>query len=75
MIPLKSSNLAGYVHDPATGDLTVSFRNGSRYRYANVPIDVVSGLAEAKSPGSYLAGTIRGKFDAKRLDTEDEPRR
>jgi hypothetical protein len=63
MRALKSSMVAGYGYNEATKTLVVKFmRGGGTYHYADVPKEVAEGLGEAKSPGAYLAASIRGKY-------------
>ncbi len=66
MPALDSSNIASADHDPATGDLRVTFKNGSTYIYSNVPEHVVEGLHSAESAGGYLNSQIKGQYDYRR---------
>ena len=64
---LNSSNIANYDHDPATGDLTVSFKSGRTYRYRDVPPRVAEGLRASLSPGRYVWDYIRGQYEFEEL--------
>ncbi len=66
MPALDSSNIASADHDPATGDLRVTFKNGSTYVYADVPEDVAAGLHSAESAGQYLNSEIKGQYEYRR---------
>lgn len=77
--PLKSGNLEAYrimMKWPAGKDgigkpttcLEVRFMGGAVYRYGDVPMNVIDGLAAASSPGGYLASHIKGKYPTEKLD-------
>ena len=61
---LNSSHLAGCVFDPETGELQITFQDGSTYNYANVPAEMVSGLRNAISPGRFFAENLKGRYEA-----------
>lgn len=64
MRAVKSSNVGEVGYDSVTHSLYVSFKKGGRvYRYRGVSQDEFNRLAQAKSPGQYIAQHIRGKFD------------
>ena len=67
MTALKSSNLDGCDYDTASKTLTVHFKTGSSYSYADVPAHIHDGLCNAQSPGSYFARVIRGSYPATKL--------
>lgn len=54
--PLKSqsSNVVAFTHDPAKGDLDVTFHGGRIYRYKNVSVNKAHELEKADSKGGYL---------------------
>jgi hypothetical protein len=62
MAQLKSSNLDSADYSAETQSMTIVFRGGGRYSYADVPESVYAGLLAAPSPGSYFASTIKDKF-------------
>jgi hypothetical protein len=64
---INSSNIADYDHDPATGELIVTFKSGRRYKYKGVPTKVADGLQASLSPGRYVWDNIRGQYDAEEL--------
>jgi len=63
-IALNSSNLLGCKYDRATQVLTVQFREGAVYDYANVPYEVYEGLMNAGSKGQYFHRHIKARYDA-----------
>ena len=67
MVELKSSNIKRVGHDPARNELHVHFANGGRYVYSNVHRVFYQKLLEAKSPGKYLASSIKDVFQARKL--------
>ena len=66
MQPVTSSNIAaaGYTPGPGgkPGNLTVDFKSGTRYVYADVPQEEFDGLLKAGSPGQYLRQRIQGVY-------------
>lgn len=68
MTPIKSSMLSGYHHEPNSGDLTVTFKNGKRYRYGGVGVDKVETMAGAESPGWAFNELIRDRHTGIALD-------
>jgi hypothetical protein len=64
---LRSSNLRAAAYEPATGVLTIEFRNGRAYTYAAVPQNVYAGLLAAGSHGRFFHRWIRGRYRYDRL--------
>ncbi len=62
MPALNSSNLASYDYDQDTQRLSIRFTSGRTYNYADVPQDVVDGLASASSPGVYFNSAIKDQY-------------
>lgn len=60
MTPVKSSNIASVAHDQKSNTLTVAFKNGTSYRYADVDAKHHAGMCGAESAGKYFATHIRG---------------
>jgi hypothetical protein len=60
MKKVRSSNIEAIGW--ADGTLTVHFKNGTAYSYANVPADEHKKLMEAESVGKHFGEHIRGKF-------------
>lgn len=63
--PIKSSMLHGFAHNPATGDLTVQYKNkdglpGDTWVYEGVGVDKVHTLEHGASPGRYFNDRIKG---------------
>lgn len=59
---VSSSNLSSVGYDPTSRMLEVQFRNGSIYRYTNVPYSVHQGLMNAPSKGRYLDRMVKGVY-------------
>ncbi len=55
-------------YDADTQTLTMTFPNGSRYAYSEVPPEVHTGLEAAESKGRFYHSEIKGKFPSTRLD-------
>jgi hypothetical protein len=70
MIEVESTNLKTYGYDPEAKLLRLQFLKNSNimYEYANVPQDIVDGLAKAESKGSYVARYIVRKFEHRRVE-------
>ena len=58
-VPVASSNLQCVGYDETTRTLTIEFRNGSVYEYADVPPEVHDELMHAESHGKYFHRQIR----------------
>ena len=57
-----SSNILAIAYDLDTRTLFIQFKDGDRYRYADVSVDVFDGLLFAKSVGKYFHANIRGQY-------------
>lgn len=64
---VQSSNLSGVHYDPDTQVLTVEFKNGGQYSYADVPQDEYDSLMGAGSKGSYFNNYIKDSYTARRV--------
>jgi hypothetical protein len=53
-----SSMISAFRYDPETETLEVLFNRTGRYTYHDVPADVVQGLRDASSKGSYMRSMI-----------------
>ena len=58
-IQVKSSSLEAVTYNHFSGTLDVEFKNGTTYRYLDVPRQKYRGLMDAKSHGSYFHQEIR----------------
>jgi hypothetical protein len=47
--------------------LSVEFVTGSIYNYHNVPRDIASRFAKAKSKGRFLSKNIAGSYESERI--------
>lgn len=59
---LNSSNLASADYDAETRALTIVFKGGGVYTYADVDESVYQGLLSSQSPGGYFATNIKGVY-------------
>jgi len=62
MPALRSSNLASCDYSPETRTLSVTFKGGGTYSYADVDEATYQGLLSAASPGRYFAENIKDTF-------------
>jgi hypothetical protein len=59
---VESGMISAYRYDPAERILEVKFTSGQLYTYVDVPPDVVQGLRDAESKGSYMHSAIIDVF-------------
>lgn len=65
--PTRRQNVTVCEHDPETGHLTVTFHDGRRYRYNDVPASLAAEMRESGSRGTFLNTRIIGKFDCTKI--------
>ncbi len=58
----NSTNLQSAEYDPETRVLSITFKRGVSYSYADVDEATYNSLLSAGSPGAYFAANIRDKF-------------
>ena len=74
--PVISSAIAAIGYEAPTKTLLVEFKNGSRYRYLEVPAKTYEALAKAPSKGTFFSTKIRDRFAFARLtNAPTSPRR
>jgi hypothetical protein len=59
---MPSSVIRGALHDPDSGELTVTFMSGRVYIYLNVPAEVHAAFTSAASKGEFFNRFIRDHF-------------
>lgn len=64
---VQSSHLATVGYDPATLVLEIRFRDGTAYRYFQVPATVHRHLMSAPSKGRYFAHAVRDIYRFERV--------
>lgn len=67
MIKVASSNLSAVGYDEARQELQVEFKDGKKYAYADVPVEVFNELLGAKSVGSFFMKQVRGQYEARKV--------
>lgn len=55
---VDSSMISAFRYDESKLILEVKFQNTDTYRYLNVPVEVVEGLRQAESKGSYMQSMV-----------------
>jgi hypothetical protein len=55
---VDSSMIRAFRYDESKQILEVKFQNADTYRYLNVPVEVVEGLRQAESKGSYMQANV-----------------
>jgi hypothetical protein len=68
---VQSSLLARVAYDSLHAILQVSFRDGTAYQYADVPVGTYRGLLQADSKGAYFNHCIRGVYPYQVLPREE----
>lgn len=68
MPEVKSSNIRSVDYNDDARELTVSFKTGATYVYAEVPRSVYDALVSADSIGGYFASRVRGKYESIKLE-------
>jgi hypothetical protein len=63
-LTFTSSNIQGAKLDAATGIVTVSFTNGSTYRFANFTAELMKAWQAAKSAGQWFHHNVRTRATA-----------
>ena len=64
----NSTNVHAADWENDTGDMLVTFKNNSRYRYKNVPRSIFEGLLMSHSPGKYMHKSVIKKFVTVRVE-------
>ena len=64
---LESTTLASAEYSAPSAQLTLVFRDGSRYRYSGVPMPLFAALVPAPSHGAFFNRQIRNRFVHVRL--------
>lgn len=67
MVKVSSSNIDEVGYDEASKALTVKFKNGSTYRYADVAPHHHQRMIEGDSVGGYFHKHIRNDHDSVRI--------
>ena len=59
---IESSNLVKTIYDTADSTLIAEFKNGTQYKYENVPHMEYAKLRSAESQGTYFNTQIAKKY-------------
>lgn len=70
--PVESSALAAVGYSKKLRALEIEFRNGSVYRYLDVPLDVYDALLNARSKARYYDENIRHKYRSQHVKPRAE---
>lgn len=66
-VSVFSTNAQSIGYDPEAKEMVVTFNNGRRYAYLNVPEEVALECSKAASVGQYLNREIKPNFGFRRL--------
>lgn len=61
-IPRNSSNIGEVSYDPEVENLDITFNDGSKYTYFNVPAATYRNLCSAPSCGQFFHRYIKSRF-------------
>jgi len=64
---MPSTVIQRFVYEPETGELTIEFVTGRRYRYSDVPPEEVDDFRAAFSKGAYFNRHIRDSYPCQEL--------
>lgn len=70
---LDSSNLQRAAYDPEKRELTVHFANNAMHAYSDVDEETFTNLCTAESAGRFFHGMVRGVYDSRPIQDEEEP--
>ena len=65
--PAKSSNIVSIGYDDDFNTMYVTFKNGYRYAFFNVPEDRHDEMLNSASVGSYFNKNIRNRYTQEKL--------
>lgn len=65
MVKVESSQVDSIGHDGST--LTVKFKTGGTYQYADVPAETLAAVMVSKSVGAFLHAHIKPKYKATKV--------
>ena len=71
-VPVESSALATVGYSRKLRALEIEFRNGSVYRYLEVPLDVYEALLNAPSKARFYDENIRHKYQSEHVKPRAE---
>jgi hypothetical protein len=71
-VPVESSALAAVGYSKKLRALEIEFRNGSVYRYLEVPLDVYEALLKAHSKARFYDENIRHKYRSQHVKPRAE---
>jgi hypothetical protein len=63
----KSSNIKSVGYEGDTKTLMVEFKNGSKYVYEDVPVELFEAFGKADSAGKFFFANVRGKYKFSRM--------
>lgn len=72
MQPVESSNITAIGYDADSKTMRVRFKSGGEYEYRDVDSRVFRSFMEAPSKGRFFAGSVKGKYDGRKVETEPE---
>jgi len=67
MIAVSSSQISEIGYDEPNQDLYVTFKNGTTYKYFNVPFGVYQLLLNATSIGKTLNEIVKGRYSSTKV--------
>ena len=68
MEKIDSSNIDSFEYDTIKKELVIQFKGGRKYKYFDVPRDIVNGFKKAKSFGGWFNFCIKDCYKYERMD-------
>ena len=63
MYPVNSSQLSYVGYDEETQELFITFKNGSTYKYTDVPKYIFTNLRSTTSVGTYFSDFVKNSYE------------
>jgi hypothetical protein len=59
---MPSAVIRSFEYDEGSRTLCIVFQSGRRYRYLDVPVELVDGMRRAFAKGEFFNAYIRGRY-------------
>ena len=67
MHPVVSSNISFAGYDKESETLEITFKNGAKYRYSDVPEAIYKRIFSSDSPGKFFRDVISKSYSFKKI--------
>lgn len=66
-ILIKSSNISRAEYNEETKELFIIFRSSAKYKYEEVPCEIVNSFEKSESKGNFFYDNIKRKYKTTKL--------